>query len=386
MSPTFSTGVIDLPRSGIRRIYDEAARYPDCIRLEVGEPGFGTPEHIKHAASEAMAAGFTRYTPNAGIPELREALAVKLRNRNGIEATADQIIVTNGAVASIFSTLASLVDPGDEVLVSDPSWPNYVQMAMLLGARPVHYRLRLENDLVPTVEDIEAAITDRTKVIIVNSPGNPSGAVIPEQRLREIVELARRYDLWLISDEVYDEIYFDTPPASAFPSDVDGRVISVFSFSKTYAMTGWRVGYLVGSPDLVPYVLRTQEPITSCVNSIAQMAATAAVTGDQRCVTEMRAAYATNAEMAQRLLQEADVPFSRPSGAFYVMVDISASGIEDVDFCSRMISERRVSVVPGSAFGPGSGRFVRVSLASPIDDLRSGLERLAGAVHDWRTP
>ena len=381
--PSYSTAIVDLPRSGIRRIYDQAARYPDCIRLEVGEPGFGTPEHIKAAAGRAMADGFTRYTPNAGIRELREVLADKLQDRNGIVADPDHLIVTNGAVASVFSTLASLVDPGDEVLVADPSWPNYVQMALLLGAVPVHYPLRLEYDLVPTVDDIERSLTPASKVLILNSPGNPSGAVIPEDRLREILELARERDLWIISDEVYDEIYFDAPPPSMFPLDADGRVVSVFSFSKTYAMTGWRVGYLVGAPDLVKHVLRAQEPITSCVNSIAQMAAVEAIRGDQTCVAEMRASYAANAAAACALLDDAGVTYSRPTGAFYLMVDISSSGLSDMDFCGRMIEERRVAVVPGSAFGPASGRYVRVSLASPLGDIQPGLERLADAVDTW---
>ncbi|HSL73316.1 MAG TPA: pyridoxal phosphate-dependent aminotransferase [Ilumatobacteraceae bacterium] len=381
--PKYSTAIVDLPRSGIRRIYDQASQYPDCIRLEVGEPGFGTPAHIKAAAERAMAEGFTRYTPNAGIRDLREALVTKLHTRNGILADPDDVIVTSGAVASVFSTLASLVDPGDEVLVSDPSWPNYVQMALLLGAVPVHYPLRLEHDLVPTVDDIERSITPASKVLIVNSPGNPSGAVTPEHRLRDILELAREHDLWVISDEVYDEIYFDAPPPSMFPLDTDGRVVSVFSFSKTYAMTGWRVGYLVGAPELVGHVLRAQEPITSCVNSIAQMAAVEAIRGDQTCVAEMRASYAANAVASCALLDDAGVPYSRPSGAFYLMVDISGSGLSDIDFCSRMIEERRVAVVPGSAFGPASGRYARVSLASPLDDLRVGLERVADAVVTW---
>jgi aspartate aminotransferase len=381
--PSYSTAIVDLPRSGIRRIYDQASQYPDCIRLEVGEPGFGTPEHIKAAALRAMADGFTRYTPNAGIRELREALTVKLRVRNGIVAHPDDVIVTNGAVASVFSTLASLVDPGDEVLVSDPSWPNYVQMALLLGAVPVHYPLQLEHDLVPTVEDIERSITPASKVLILNSPGNPSGAVIPESRLRDILELARTHGLWVISDEVYDEIYFDAPPPSMFPLDTEGRVVSVFSFSKTYAMTGWRVGYLVGAPGLVQHVLRAQEPITSCVNSIAQMAAVEAISGDQDCVAQMRASYAANAAAACALLDDAGITYSRPSGAFYLMVDISASGLSDLDFCARMIDERRVAVVPGSAFGPASGRYARVSLASPHDDLVKGLDRLADAVLTW---
>lgn len=380
---TTSTAIQRLPRSGIRLVFDEASKYPDCIRLEVGEPSFGTPEHIKQAAAEAMAANFTGYTPNAGIGELREALAEKLRRRNGITASADDVIVTPGAVAALFTTLTGLIDPGDEVLLSDPSWPNYFQMTVLLQAKAVYYPLRLDHDLVPTVDDIESRITPRTKVLMLNSPGNPSGAIIPEQRLREILELARQHDIWVISDEVYDEIYFDRPPPSLQPLDADGRVVSVFSFSKSYAMTGWRVGYMLGAPDLVNQVVRAQEPITSCVNSIAQKAAVAAVTGDQTCVADMRAAYAQRSSLVTGIFDDHGVAYSQPTGAFYTMIEIGKSGMTDVDFVSRLISERRVAIVPGSAFGPNSGSFARLSLAASEDELRTGATRIAEAINDW---
>lgn len=382
-TPVASETIQHVPRSGIRRVFDEAANYPDCIRLEVGEPSFATPAHIKEAAVQALADNFTKYTPNAGIPELRAAIVDKLRLRNGIHVAASDIVVTTGGVAACFTALAAMVNPGDEVLLADPSWPNYVQMTVLLGVKAVHYRLRLEHDLVPTVEDIERCITPRTKVLILNSPGNPTGAVTPESRLREILELAHRHNIWVISDEVYDEIWFDTPPQSLQPLDTQGRVVSVFSFSKTYAMTGWRVGYLTGATEIVSHVVRAQEPTTSCVNSLAQRAAVAALTGDQSCVVEMRAAYAARAKLVTGILDSHGVPYARPTGAFYTMVDISRAGLSDTEFVSRMITERRVAVVPGSAFGPQSGHVVRISLASSDENLRVGVERLASAVTDW---
>lgn len=382
-APRPADSMARLPRSGIRRVFDEASKYPDCIRLEVGEPSFPTPEHVKAAAREAMSSNFTRYTPNAGILDLREAIVDKVSRRNGITATTDDVVVTNGGVEAVFTTLSAMVNPGDEVLISDPSWPNYLQMTVLLGVQAVYYPLRLEHDLVPTVEDIESRITPRTKVLLLNSPGNPTGSSIPAQRLREILDMARRHDLWVISDEVYDEIYFDKPPVSTQALDTDGRTVTVFSFSKTYAMTGWRVGYLVGPRDIVSHILRIQEPVTSCVNSVAQKAAVAALTGDQTCVAEMRAAYASRAGLVTGILDRHGIPYARPSGAFYTMVDVTRSGMSDVDFVSRMISEKRVSVVPGSAFGPGSGAFVRVSLASHEDDLQTGVTRLAEAINSW---
>lgn len=381
--PTPSNAIQHVPRSGIRRVFDEAAKYPDCIRLEVGEPSFGTPAHIKEAAVNALAENFTKYTANAGIPELRSAIVDKLRIRNGISVDSNDVVVTSGGVAACFTALAAMVNPGDEVLLADPSWPNYVQMTVLLGVKAVHYRLRLENDLIPTVEDIERCITPKTKVLIVNSPGNPTGAVTPLPRLREILELAHRHNLWVISDEVYDEIWFDTPPHSLQPLDTQERVVSVFSFSKTYAMTGWRVGYLTGASEIVSHVLRAQEPTTSCVNSPAQRGAVAALLGDQQCVEDMRSAYASRARLVTKILDDHGVPYARPTGAFYTMVDISGARMSDLDFVSRMITERRVAVVPGSAFGPESGNVVRVSLASSESDLRNGVTRLASAVSDW---
>lgn len=381
--PTPSNAIQHVPRSGIRRVFDEAAKYPDCIRLEVGEPSFGTPAHIKEAAVNALAENFTKYTANAGIPELRSAIVDKLRIRNGISVDSNDVVVTSGGVAACFTALAAMVNPGDEVLLADPSWPNYVQMTVLLGVKAVHYRLRLENDLIPTVEDIERCITPKTKVLIMNSPGNPTGAVTPLPRLREILELAHRHNLWVISDEVYDEIWFDTPPHSLQPLDTQERVVSVFSFSKTYAMTGWRVGYLTGASEIVSHVLRAQEPTTSCVNSPAQRGAVAALVGDQQCVADMRSAYASRARLVTKILDDHGVPYARPTGAFYTMVDISGARMSDLDFVSRMITERRVAVVPGSAFGPESGNVVRVSLASSESDLQNGVTRLASAVSDW---
>lgn len=381
--PTPSNVIQHVPRSGIRRVFDEAAKYPDCIRLEVGEPSFSTPAHIKEAAVKALAENFTKYTANAGIPELRSAIVDKLRVRNGISVDSNDVVVTSGGVAACFTALAAMVNPGDEVLLADPSWPNYVQMTVLLGVKAVHYRLRLENNLIPTVEDIERCITPKTKVLIMNSPGNPTGAITPLPRLREILELAHRHNLWVISDEVYDEIWFDTPPHSLQPLDTQERVVSVFSFSKTYAMTGWRVGYLTGASEIVSHVLRAQEPTTSCVNSPAQRGAVAALLGDQQCVAEMRSAYASRAKLVTKILDDHGVPYARPTGAFYTMVDISGSRMSDIDFVSRMITERRVAVVPGSAFGPASGNVVRVSLASSESDLQNGVERLASAISDW---
>ena len=372
-----------MPRSGIREVMELADSIEGAIRLETGEPNFRTPRHICEAAAKAAFDGFTTYTPNAGIAPLREVLAAKVRERNGIDATADQVVVTSGAVAGIYSSMVSLIDPGSEMLLGDPSWPNYAQMMRLLNITPVHFPLRAEAGLVPQAADVEPLITERTRAIMLNSPGNPTGAVTGAAALADLMELARQRDLVVFSDEVYDEISFDEPHTSAAPLDTDGRVITFFSFSKTYAMTGWRVGYLVTPPGVAPLIVRAQEPITSCVNAPAQMGAIAAITGPQDCVAEMRDAYHRRRDLVTELLDGRGIPHVRPRGAFYLMIDVSSSGSRGMEFVRRLLMEKQVAVVPGETFGPGSGRFVRISLATAAEPLLEGVERLADAVEEW---
>lgn len=382
--PRPSRAVESLPRSGIRQIMELAwSAGGGVIHLEVGEPDFPTPPHVVEAAHRAAADGFTRYTPNAGIPELREALAEKVQERNGIAAPPDRIVVTPGAVAGIYSAAAAVADPGAEILISDPSWPNYVLMTELLGIRPVRFPLSADDGFVPDPALIEPRITDRTQAILLNSPANPTGACTPRRAWEELLELARSHDLWVLSDEVYDEIWFDEPSVSAGPLDPDERVVSFFSFSKTYAMTGWRVGYMVTPPGLTESVITAQEPITSCVNAPAQKAAVAAVTGPQDGVEEMRRSYRKRRDLVCGLLEAEGIPCVRPAGAFYLMADVSRSGLDDLDFARRLVLERGVAVVPGAAFGPGSGAYVRISLASAADLLLEGVSRLAEAVNTW---
>ena len=378
-----SQPIAAMPRSGIREVMEMANAIDGAIRLETGEPNFNTPPHVCEAAAKAASDGFTKYTANAGIPPLREALAAKVTERNGIDATAEQVVVTSGAVAGIYSSMVSLVDPGAEMLLGDPSWPNYAQMMQLLKITPVHFPLRAETGLVPQAADVEPLITERTQAIMLNSPGNPTGAVTDAAALADLMDLARRHDLLVFADEVYDEIVFDEPYVPAAPLDTDGRVITFFSFSKTYAMTGWRVGYLVVPPGVSPLIVRAQEPITSCVNAPAQMGALAAVTGPQDCVAEMRDAYRHRRDLVTGFLTGRGIPHVRPRGAFYLMIDVSRSGRSGMDFVLRLLKEKQVAVVPGDTFGPGSGRFVRVSLATAPDLLMEGVARLADAVDDW---
>jgi aspartate aminotransferase len=371
-----------MPVSRIREIMELAWEDPEVIHLEVGEPDFPTPEHVVEAAYEAARTGHTRYAPNAGIPELREALADKVTRRNGYEAHPDQVVVTQGGIQALYLVLLALLEPGDEVLLPDPAWPNFRMIAHLLGARVLPYPLVSEGDFLPRLEDLERLVTPRTRAILVNTPSNPLGTVVPRELVNSLLEFARRRDLWYISDEVYDEIIFDDAFVSAGAvADASDRLVSVYSFSKVYAMTGWRVGYLVAPPDLAKLLTGMQEPIVSCVNTPAQMAALAAVTGPQDVVRKMRESYRERRDELLEILERGNLSSSQPSGAFYVWTDVSAANIPSMEVARSLIEREHVAVAPGSAFGDLGEGYVRLSLASSREDLLDGASRLVRFVH-----
>jgi aspartate aminotransferase len=380
--PPPSSIASSMPVSRIREIMELAWKDPEAIHLEVGEPDFPTPDHVIEAAHEAARAGHTRYAPNAGLPELREALADKVVRRNGYEARPDQVVVTQGGIQALYLVLRALLEPGDEVLLPDPAWPNFRMIAHLLGARVLPYPLVAEGDFLPRLEDLERLVTPQTRAILVNSPSNPLGTVLPGELVEKLLAFAYQRGLWFISDEVYDEVVFDDVFVSAGSvADPSDRLVSIYSFSKVYAMTGWRVGYLVAPPDLAKLLTGMQEPIISCVNTPAQMAAVAAVTGPQDIVREMREAYRARRDELLGILDSGRLPSSQPSGAFYVWTDVSEAGIPPMDFARSLIEREHVAVAPGSAFGELGEGYVRLSLASSREDLLEGASRLARFVH-----
>jgi aspartate aminotransferase/aminotransferase len=268
-------------RSGIRVILDMALRIPDAIHLEIGQPDFPTPAHIVEAAHQAMRQGFTKYTANAGLLSLREAIAAKARRDNGIQASADDVVVTTGGMGGLFSAAAAVLDPGDEVLAPDPGYPNYEMMATLCHATTVRYPLTgMADGFQPDLDALPALVTPRAKAIIVNSPGNPTGSVISADALAAIVAFAQRHDLFVISDECYEKILFGgAMHVSPAALNGDGRVITVSSFSKTYAMTGWRIGYAIARAPVAATLSKLQEATVACASSVSQKAAEAALAG-----------------------------------------------------------------------------------------------------------
>ncbi|MFS0732011.1 aminotransferase class I/II-fold pyridoxal phosphate-dependent enzyme [Microbacterium sp. 1P10UB] len=366
-----------LPHSGIREIVDLALNSPTpIIRLEIGEPDFPTPAHVVEAAFDAARRG-SSYVQTPGMPILREALSARLTRTYGVEAPIERVLITHGAVQAVDALMAAVVGEGDEVLIPDPSWPNYEMQATLLGAVPVHYALRAEDAFHPDAEEIAALITPRTRVIVLNSPSNPTGAVTPPETVAAIVELAVRHDLLIISDEVYDEIVFDgahTHVAALAPD----HVASVFSFSKTYAMTGWRVGYALVPSWIADTVVRILELETSCVSSVTQAAALAAATGPQGVVTEMREAYRSRRDVAVDTLRAGGVDLIRPEGAFYAMVPLP-DGVDSRTAALELVGAG-VSFAPGSAFGRNAPHHLRISLATSEAGIREGLRRFLA----WR--
>ena len=354
-----------------------AATLPDVIHLEVGEPSFDTPQHIVEAAVQAARDGFTKYTPNAGVTSLRQALVEKLRTDNRIDAALANVVVTNGGVGALTSAILATVDVGDEVLLPDPGWPNYNSATLIVGATPRKYPLDPGKGFLPDLATLEEMVTERTKLILVNSPCNPTGAVFSRDIVQGLAEFCQKHDLYMLSDEVYEHIIFEgehVSPSLFAPE----RVISVFSFSKTYAMTGWRVGYVYAPKEVATVMVKLQEPLTSCVNGIAQKAAEAALAGPQHCVEEMCASYKKRRDIAAAVLRSHDLLNYTPHGAFYILVNIAATGMESYAFSKALIREEHVAVAPGGTFGEIGRSFVRVSTATAEDQLREELEGGAG--------
>jgi aspartate aminotransferase len=367
-----------MPRSGIRQVMDLAWSLPaPVIGLHVGEPSFTPPDHVIEAARAAYAAGDTHYVPNAGIGELRLALAEKVTTRNGFPATPEQIVVSAGGAQALHMALSLTLSAGDEVLIPDPGWPNYAMAVQLLQAKPVRYPLRPENDFRPDPAELDALVTDRTRVILVNTPSNPLGTVLPSADVEALVRFAERHDLWLLSDECYDALTFGPEHVSPGRFDRDGRVLSAFSFSKTYAMTGLRVGYLVATEAVAVQAAKLQEPMIACVNAPAQAAALAALRGPQDAVVAMREAYHERRDLAVAQLRAQGMGYLTPEGAFYLWVDVRDRSKGDVAaWAMALLREHHVAVAPGTTFGPLGEGWVRLSLATATEDLLEGIRRL----------
>ncbi len=375
--PEIAPHIERMPGSGVRHILERALRRPGTIILAVGEPGEVAGERIRDAAARGWRDGAIRYTPNGGIPSLREAIRDKLARENGLQVDLEQIWVTVGATQALHLAMALTLSRGDEVLVPDPGYTTFTMNAHLLQAVPVPYPLRLERAFQPDLDELESLVTPRTRALIVNTPSNPLGSTFDRPTLEALIALARRHDLWLISDEVYERFTWGEPHVSPAALDPDDRVLSVFSLSKTYAMTGARVGWLVTPPGWRQTMLRVQESVVSCVDEPSQRAAAVALSGDQAAVQRSAAHYRDNLAAATALLDSRGLRYLSPTGAFYLWIDVShVSDGDVVGWCERLLDERGVAVAPGSAFGDSGEGWIRVCVASDRDELLEGLSRL----------
>jgi aspartate aminotransferase len=375
--PQIAAHARTVPASGIRRITELAWSLPGAVVLSVGEPDLPTAPHVLEAAREALARDDTRYTPNGGIPELRDALAAWLDPLHAPAVRRDNVWVTAGGAQALHLALSLTVGAGDGVLVPDPGYPPFTMAAHLLQAQAQPYVLRAEDGFLPDPATVEAAITDRTRVLLLNSPSNPLGTCLPEALLADLLDVARRHDLWVLSDECYAAFTDDAPHVPAAALDTDGRVMTLHTFSKTYAMTGMRVGALVVPDVLAPLIPRVQESIVSCVNTPAQHAALAAITGPQDVVDDARRTYREHRAVAQEVLDAKGIGWLPAAGGIYLWADVAhLTGGDVAAWAEDLARTRGVAVAPGSAFGPAGEGWVRISLTATADDLRTGLGRL----------
>jgi aspartate aminotransferase len=349
----------------------------DVCGFGAGEPDFDTPEHIKAAAIAALEAGFTKYTPSSGIPELRQAIADKFLLDNGIDYKPSQIVVSDGAKHSCYNAVLATCQPGDEVIIPAPYWLSYPEMVRLAGADPVFVHTKEENGWKLTAEEFENAMTPRTKMIILNSPGNPTGAVYTKEELDSLGKVAAEEEILILSDEIYEKLVYDDTrhySIAGLAQEYYDLTITVNGFSKSYAMTGWRLGYL-GAPEPIAKAIDSiQSHSTSNACSFAQKGALAALKGDQQPVADMRDEFNLRREyMLDRLSKMPHVSVVRPNGAFYVLVNVSKLGLTSQNFADRLLSKANVAVVPGIAFG--DDRTIRLSYATSLDVIKKGMDR-----------
>ena len=371
-----STAAGAMPRSGIREFMEIASQLEDVIHLEAGEPDFITPDAIIRAGFAAATEGFTKYTSNAGFPSLRAAIASKLREQNGLEAGPEQIVVTPGSVCALASAVLALANPGDEVLVPDPGWPNYINMVLLAGARPVLYPLRREHGYLPDLAELATLVSAKTKLIMLNNPCNPTGAVFPREVVEALASFAEQHDIYVLSDEIYEYMVFEGAHEPIAQFDTDGRVVTVFGFSKTYAMTGWRLGYAVAPPPIAQLIMRLQEPLVSCASAISQKAAEAALALPPAVTAAMRDAYRARRDSVIGILGPAGLLPFIPQGAFYALADLSRINSDTYALAHELLREERVATAPGETFGPSCAGLLRIAFTTELEQVEEGCRRI----------
>lgn len=369
-----------IPASKIRKIFEQVLAHENLINFSVGEPDFDTPKNIVEVAVKKLREGETRYTSSSGLPILKETVSKWMNERKNLHTTPDEIVITAGAMEALFLSWKVLLNPGDEVIVGAPFFSNYEGQIIGNDGILVCVPLKEERDFVMDPEDLERAITPQTKAILLNSPSNPLGAVIDRMTLAKIADIAIKYDLYVVTDEVYqDFIYEDGEPYTSIASlpGMAERTIVVDSFSKSYAMTGWRIGMLAAPEEIAKLIVKQQESVATCVNTAFQYAAVEALTGSQEDKKKMLAAFRSRRDLLTRGINE--IPgFSckAPKGAFYLFVNIKESGFTSEELAQRLIEEAGVAVVPGNGFSEYGEGYIRMSYVVSEEDIKEALKRM----------
>ena len=385
MSSRIAAHVRDIPRSGIRDFFEIVQSMKDVISLGIGEPDFVTPWHIREAAVYSLEKGRTGYTSNLGSPRLRRSIAKYVEQHFSVEYNPhDEILVTVGVSEAIDLALRALLNPGDEVLYHEPCYVSYSPSIALAGGKAVAVQTRAEDQFVLRAADLEKAVTPKTRVLLINFPTNPTGAVMPPDELARIAAFAVKHDLMVITDEIYSERTYDELPHPSIASlpGMKERTVFLHGFSKAFAMTGWRIGFACGPADIIEAMMKIHQYSIMCASTMGQEAAIEALERGARSMDRMREEYRLRRNFIVSSLNEAGIPCHLPKGAFYVFPDIRATGLTSKEFSLQLLDKKKVAVVPGTAFGPGGEGYVRCSYAAAMDQIKIAVERISEFVQE----
>lgn len=386
MTKPLSDIVETIKPSGIRKFFDIVSEMKDAISLGVGEPDFDTPWHIRDEGIYALSKGKTFYTSNAGLKELREEICKYLKRTQNIEYNPlKEVIVTVGGSEAIDIGLRAIVNYGDEVIIPQPAYVSYEPCTILAGAKPVIINLKAENEFRLTAEELENAITDKTKVLILPFPNNPTGAIMEREDLEKIAKIIIKHDLYVMSDEIYGELTYKGEHVSiASIADMKERTILINGFSKAYAMTGWRLGYACGPEAIIKQMTKIHQFAIMCAPTTSQYAAVEALKNGDEDVKMMRQAYNQRRRFLLNAFKEMDVKCFEPYGAFYVFPCIKEFGMTSEEFATRFLEEEKVAAVPGNAFGESGEGYLRISYAYSLENLKIAMERFKRFVENLR--
>ncbi len=387
MRNPLSEKVVDIKPSGIRKFFDIVNEMDDVISLSVGEPDFDTPWHIRDEGIYSLEKGRTFYTSNAGLKELKEEICKYLKRKQGVEYDPDhEVFLTVGGSEGIDAAMRAMLNPGEEVLIPQPSFVSYEPCAILAGGVPVIIELKAENEFRLTAEELEAAITEKTKLLVLPFPNNPTGAILEKKDLEELAEVIIKHDIFVMSDEIYAELTYKEKHTSIV--EIPGmkeRTILINGFSKAYAMTGWRLGYACGPKEIIAQMLKIHQFAIMCAPTTSQYAAVEALRNGDDDVAEMREAYNQRRRYLMHAFKEMNLPCFEPFGAFYVFPCIKEFGMTSDEFATRFLKEEKVAVVPGTAFGDCGEGFLRISYAYSLDNLKIAMQKLADFLERLRS-